>query len=379
MDKRILEREQDRNAIAQLMRVFPVTAILGPRQAGKTTLAKTFQPDHYFDLENPRDLAVLDQPQLALENLEGLIMIDEIQRKPALFSLLRYLVDQQHNQKYLILGSASSSLKQQSGESLAGRIGYYYLSGFNLPEVGASHYRKLWLRGGFPRSYLADGLEESRLWRENFIATFLERDLAALGSAIPSSTMYRFWVMLSHYHGQTLNYSELGRSFGISDHTVKKYISILEDTFMIRLLLPWHANVGKRLVKSPKLYIRDAGLFHTIQNIHQESDLLMNPKLGASWEGFAVEETVAQLGKRDNEAFFYGTHNGVEVDLYWQSDGRPYGAEFKYMDAPKRTKSMHRAIADLKLAHLYVIYPGDRQYALSKQITVLPIQQLGRL
>lgn len=379
MGKTLLDRKQDQAAVAQLMRVFPVTALLGPRQAGKTTLAKTFQPDHYFDLENPRDLAMLQQPQLALENLEGLIMIDEIQRKPELFSLLRYLVDQQKNQKYLILGSASSSLKQQSGESLAGRIGYYYLSGFNLSEVGAAHYRKLWLRGGFPRSYLAEGLEESRLWRENFIATFLERDLAALGSSIPSSTMYRFWVMLSHYHGQTLNYSELGRSFGISDHTVKKYISILEDTFMIRILLPWHTNVGKRLVKSPKLYIRDAGLFHTLQNIHQENDLLTNPKLGASWEGFAVEETIAQLGKRDNEVFFYGTHAGVELDLYWQSNGRSYGAEFKYMDAPKRTKSMHQAIEDLSLSHLYVIYPGSRRYALSEQITVLPVQQLGGL
>jgi predicted AAA+ superfamily ATPase len=379
MSKTLLDRKQDQAAVAQLMRVFPVTALLGPRQAGKTTLAKTFQPDHYFDLENPRDLTMLEQPQLALENLEGLIMIDEIQRKPELFSLLRYLVDQQNNQKYLILGSASSSLKQQSGESLAGRIGYYYLSGFNLPEVGAAHYRKLWLRGGFPRSYLAEGLEESRLWRENFIATFLERDLAALGSSIPSSTMYRFWVMLSHYHGQTLNYSELGRSFGISDHTVKKYISILEDTFMIRILLSWHTNVGKRLVKSPKLYIRDAGLFHTLQNIHQEKDLLTNPKLGASWEGFAVEETIAQLGKRDNEVFFYGTHAGVELDLYWHSNGRSYGAEFKYMDAPKRTRSMHQAIEDLNLSQLYVIYPGNREYALSEQIRVLPLQQLGGL
>lgn len=379
MSKTLLDRKQDQAAVAQLMRVFPVTALLGPRQAGKTTLAKTFQPDHYFDLENPRDLTMLEQPQLALENLEGLIMIDEIQRKPELFSLLRYLVDQQNNQKYLILGSASSSLKQQIGESLAGRIGYYYLSGFNLPEVGAAHYRKLWLRGGFPRSYLAEGLEESRLWRENFIATFLERDLAALGSSIPSSTMYRFWVMLSHYHGQTLNYSELGRSFGISDHTVKKYISILEDTFMIRILLSWHTNVGKRLVKSPKLYIRDAGLFHTLQNIHQEKDLLTNPKLGASWEGFAVEETIAQLGKRDNEVFFYGTHAGVELDLYWHSNGRSYGAEFKYMDAPKRTRSMHQAIEDLNLSQLYVIYPGNREYALSEQIRVLPVQQLGGL
>lgn len=379
MSKTLLDRKQDQAAVAQLMRVFPVTALLGPRQAGKTTLARIFRPDHYFDLENPRDLAMLDQPQLALENLEGLIMIDEIQRKPELFSLLRYLVDQQNNQKFLILGSASSSLKQQSGESLAGRIGYYYLSGFNLPEVGAAHYRKLWLRGGFPRSYLAEGIEESRLWRENFIATFLERDLAALGSSIPSPTMYRFWVMLSHFHGQTLNYSELGRSFGISDHTVKKYISILEDTFMIRLLLPWHTNVGKRLVKSPKLYIRDSGLFHTLQNIHQENDLLANPKLGASWEGFAVEETIAQLGKRDNEVFFYGTHAGVELDLYWQSNGRSYGAEFKYMDAPKRTRSMHQAIEDLGLSHLYVIYPGSRQYALSERITVLPVQGLGEL
>ena len=241
-----------------------------------------------------------------LEGLQGLIMIDEIQRKPDLFPLLRYMVDNNPNQKYLILGSASSSLKQQSGESLAGRIGYYFLTGFNIAETGSENANDLWLKGGFPRSYLSRTDRESMIWRSNFISTFLEKDLAFLGIKIPSSTMYRFWIMLSHYHGQTLNYSELGSSFGITDKTVKKYISILEDTFMLRILMPWHVNIGKRLVKSPKLYIRDSGIFHSLQGIHSLMELKTNPKLGASWEGFALEELVALLSKRGNELFFYG-------------------------------------------------------------------------
>ncbi len=379
MFSQVLDRKKDFSRIQQLLDIFPVTAILGPRQAGKTTLAKQFQPDYLFDLENPRDLISLSNPQLALEDLTGLIVIDEIQRKPDLFPLLRYLVDNNPKQRFLILGSASSNLRQQSGESLAGRIGYYFLTGFNLEETGNDNLAALWLRGGFPRSFLSKSDEDSMIWRTNFISTFLEKDLALLGASIPSPTMYRFWVMLSHYHGQTLNYSELGRSFGISDKTVKKYISILEDTFMIRLLMPWHVNIGKRLVKSPKVYIRDTGIFHALQSIENTFDLKTNPKLGASWEGFALEEVVAGLSKRDNEVFFYAAHRGVELDLFWQEGGRNYGVEFKYQDAPKATKSMHGAIEDLKLEHLWVIYPGDQTYKLTESITVLPLTHLEKI
>lgn len=371
----LIPRQKDLQKVQQLLRLFPVTAILGPRQVGKTTLAKAFEPDHSFDLENPRDEIALENPQLTLEKLTGLILIDKIQRKPSLFPLLRYLVDQNPAQKFLILGSASSTLRQQSNESLAGRIGNYFLSGFNISEIPTENWHQLWVRGGFPRSYLAESNADSLEWRNQFINTFLEKDLGMLAEGIPSTTMYRFWTMLSHYHGQTLNYSELGRSFGVSHNTVKRYLSILEDTFMIRLLLPWHANVKKRIVKAPKIYIRDAGIFHSLQGIRDLEHLTTHPKLGASWEGFALEELSSILQKRDTELFFYGTHGGLELDLFWQSGGKSYGAEFKYKDAPTSTKSMHQAIEDLDLEHLWVIYPGDRKYALSEKITVLPLIQ----
>lgn len=375
----ILDRSKDLKGVKLLMEVFPIAAILGPRQAGKTTLAKTFKPDHIFDLENPRDLGILSEPQLALENLKGLIMIDEVQRKPELFPLLRYLVDENPNQKFLILGSASSNLKQQSGESLAGRVGYHYLTGFNLEEVGNENIEKLLVRGGFPKSFLANSEEGSVLWRNNFISTFLERDLNMLGVNIPSSVMFRFWTMLSHYHGQTLNYSELGRSFGISHNTAKNYISILEDTFMVRILMPWFANVKKRLVKQPKIYIRDTGIFHALQSINSFEELKFHPKLGASWEGFAIEEIVSFLGKRDNEVFFYAAHSGVEVDLFFLDKGKKVGVEFKFKDAPRTTKSMHNAIEDLELDILWVVYPGDKFYQLTEKIFVLPITQLEKM
>lgn len=377
MTNKIIERHKDRTVIADLLNIFPVTAILGPRQVGKTTLAKTFHPDHIFDLENPRDFALLENPQLALEKLVGLIMIDEIQRKAELFPLLRYLVDNNQKQRFLILGSASSNLRQQSGESLAGRIGYHYLTGLNLTETGASSMETLWLRGGFPRSFLTESDSQSMTWRTNFISTFLEKDLTVLGINVPAATMYRFWTMVSHYHGQTINYSELGRSFGINDKTVKQYLSILEDTFMIRQLMPWHANVSKRLVKSPKIYLRDSGIFHALQSINTMQELRSNPKIGASWEGFALEEMVSMLGKRDSEVFFYGTHSGAEIDLYWQDKGKKMGAEFKYIDAPRTTKSMHQAIADLNLDELRVIYPGDKKYQLTEKIWAMPLENFA--
>lgn len=375
----IILRSKDEAGIRTLMRLFPVTAILGPRQAGKTTLARRFQPDHIFDLENPRDLAMLEQPQLALESLHGLIMIDEVQRKPDLFPLIRYLVDRNPQQRFLLLGSASSNLRQQSGESLAGRIGYYYLTGLNLSETGTDKMTQLWLRGGFPRSFLAEDDQQSLLWRNNFIATFLEKDLAMLGIRVPASVMYRFWLMMSHYHGQTLNYSEMARSFGITDKTVRQYLSVLEDTFMVRLLTPWHANLGKRLVKAPKLYLRDSGIFHALQSIPDMTALRTNPKLGASWEGFALEELVSFLSKRDSEVFFYAAHSGVELDLYWQENNRKMGAEIKYLDAPQSTRSMQQAIEDLALDHLWVLYPGNQTYSIAANITVLPLTDLWRI
>lgn len=261
---KLIEREHDRETLDRWINMFPVVAILGPRQCGKTTLARMLNADHYFDLENPRDAARLDQPQLALEDLKGLIVIDEIQRIPGLFPLMRYLVDQKKKRKFVILGSASRDLIRQSSESLAGRIAYHFLGGFRLQDVGRENMRNLWLRGGLPRSFLAKSYEESHLWRNQYITAFLERDVPQLGITIPARTLRRFWLMLSHYHGQIMNYSELGRSFGVSDMTVRNYCDILEGTFMVRILQPWYVNIGKRLVKRPKLYIRDSGIFHTL-------------------------------------------------------------------------------------------------------------------
>ena len=297
----LISRPIDRAKVFKLLDIFPVTAILGARQCGKTTLAHSINFDHYFDLENPVDMARLDHPQLALEDLNGLIVIDEIQRSPDLFPLIRYLVDNHPKQKYLILGSASRDLIRQSSETLAGRIAYYSLSGFRIQDIGAENFKTLWIRGGFPDSFTPAHEMPSILWRQNFITTFLERDIPQLGINIPARTLRRFWTMLSHYHGQIINYSELGRSFGISDVTVRKYIDILEGTFMIRVLQPRYANTGKRLVKRPKIYLKDSGIFHTLMNIDNFDQLVSHPKLGASFEGFALESICRQINKNDNE------------------------------------------------------------------------------
>lgn len=369
----LVKREFDISEIKKRLKIFPVVAILGARQCGKTTLARQFPYDHYFDLENPRDLARLDNPQLALEGLKGLIVIDEIQRAPDIFPLIRYLADTKTEQQYLILGSASQHLIQQSLESLAGRIGFHYLSGFGIQDVEAEEIRRLWLRGGYPRSFLADSDADSRLWRENYVQTFLERDIPQLGIQIPSRTLHRFWAMLSHYHGQVLNHAELGRSFGISDVTIRKYIDILEGTFIVRVLPPWYSNVKKRLIKSPKIYIRDSGLFHNMMSIDDESQLHAHPKLGASWEGFALECVCKVIQNGHRAVYFWGTHGGAEIDLFWQQAGKNRGIEFKFSDAPKRTKSMMIAVNDLELAHLWIVYPGSETYSLDDKITVLPL------
>lgn len=368
-----IDRKTDRATLTKLMSAFPVTAILGPRQCGKTTLARTLAADSYFDLENPQDLARLEQPQLALEDLVGLIVIDEVQRLPDLFPLLRYLVDQGKRRKFVILGSASRDLIRQSSESLAGRIAYLRLGGFRLSDIDPGAIKTLWWRGGLPPSFLAASDEESLLWRNQYVTTFLERDIPQLGIAIPARTLRRFWTMLSHYHGHILNYSELGRSFGISDMTVRKYCDILEGTFMVRILQPWFVNIGKRLVKRPKLYLRDSGLFHTLQSIETSEQLLATPRLGASWEGFALECVCRTLGKEDGGLYFWSTHGGAELDLFWQARGKNWGVEFKYEDAPRLTRSMKTAVEDLELARLWVVFPGKSTYPLTEKIQVIPL------
>ncbi len=372
----IIDRPIDKNEIRKRIDGFPVTAILGPRQCGKTTLAAQFPYAHYFDLENPRDLARMETPQLTLEELEGLIVIDEIQRLPEIFPLIRYLVDTEPGQKYLILGSASRDLIRQSSETLAGRIAFYNLGGFRLHDIGCENFKTLWIRGGLPDAYTPKDPEQSRLWLDNYITTFLERDIPQLGIDIPARALRRFWTMTAHYHGQIMNYSELGRSFGISDMTARKYIDILEGTFMLRILQPWYANVGKRVVKKPKIYVRDSGIFHSLLNIETLEQLTSIPKLGASWEGFALECVCRSIGKRDRDFYFWHVHSGSELDLFWQHAGRNWGVEFKYADAPRATRSMNIVAEDLNLEHLWVVYPGKDAYRLSKTASVLPVRDI---
>ncbi|MFA6038051.1 MAG: ATP-binding protein [Legionellales bacterium] len=364
--------------IQRLAKTHVIVALLGPRQCGKTTLARRYsgdlniQPLQIFDLENPRNLAQLEQPLLALESLKGLVVIDEIQRQPDLFPVLRYLVDRINNPlHFLILGSASQELIQQSSESLAGRIAYIEVTPFTYGEV--DDLSLLWLRGGFPRAYLATDTE-SEDWREFYITNFLERDLPNLGIHIPAPTMRRFWTMLAHYHGNILNTSELARSMSVADANIRKYIDILQGTFMIRLLQPWHENVKKRQVKSPKVYIRDSGILHALLGIYQQEVLLNYPKLGASWEGFALEQTISHWQARAHECFFWATHAGAEIDLLIFKNGKRIGFEFKYNDAPTMSKSLQIAYEDLKLDHIYVICPGDAHYALTNYITVLGLK-----
>lgn len=370
----LIDRTIEKYRLKTLMDLFPVTAILGARQCGKTTLARQFQADVFFDLENPRDLARFDTPQLTLEQQQGLIVIDEIQRVPELFPLLRYMVDVNPDQQYLILGSASRDLIRQSSESLAGRIGYYGLAG--LQPIDVKDLQRLWLRGGYPRAYLAKSDQAAFVWLEQYITTFMERDIPQLGINIPAVSLRRFWTMLSHYHGQLLNYSELSRSFGVSDMTVRKYVEILEGTFMVRVLSPWHINTSKRLVKAPKLYFRDSGIFHSFSGVDSMNNLTSHSKLGASWEGFALESACRAIGKQDDQYYFWRTHTGAELDLFWQHKGKNWGVEIKYSDAPRRTKSMSTVFADLKLEHLWILYPGQESYSLDERISVRSLNDL---
>lgn len=362
-------------------RVHPVTALLGPRQCGKTTLARMIaeeEPSTIFDLENPIDIQRLSAPMQALKDLDGLVIIDEIQRKPELFELLRVLADRPGNKaRYLLLGSASPHLIKGVSESLAGRIGFVDLGGFQLWEVGVRHRDRLWLRGGFPIAYLADSNSDSTYWRENFMRTFLERDIPQLGINIPSEILRRFWTMVAHYHGQVWNAAEFARSLGTAENTARRYLDILAGAYMVRVLPPWFENLKKRQVKAPKIYIRDSGLFHSLQRIPTMADLQGHPKIGASWEGLALEHVIGLLRTRD--FYFWATHAGAELDLMVTISGKRYGFEFKYADAPGKSRSMKIAINDLELEHLWVIYPGDQQYSLDEKITAIPLEGIVRL
>ena len=375
----MIERYHLSNQIHLALERSRVVSLIGPRQSGKTTLAQTIVPPtsgNYFDLEDLSSLARLDQPLLTLRELTGVVVIDEIQRRPDLFPLLRVLADRQPlPAKFLILGSASPTLVRNASESLAGRLETIQISGFSLAEAGLSAASQHWLRGGFPLSFLASNLENSFAWRKNFVQSFLERDLPQWGIQIPPTTLLRFWTMLAHYHAQVWNGAEIARSLGISEVTVRRYLDILEGVFMLRVLQPWHANVQKRQVKSPKIYFRDSGLLHYLLGIKNEVDLYNHPKSGASWEGYAIEETIKAL--EPDQVYFWAAHSGAELDLLLIKDGRRIGVECKRVDAPRLTPSMRTALATLELAKLLVIYPGPLPYPLEEKIQVLPLACLA--
>ena len=366
-------------ALRAALRRSPVVALIGPRQCGKTTAARWLVPadsSRYFDLEDPASLARLDAPMTALEPLRGLVAIDEIQRRPDLFPILRVLADRRPARaRFLILGSASPALLRQSAESLAGRLETITLAGLRLDEVGATGLGRHWRRGGFPRSYLARTEADSVRWRRAFIQTFLERDLPQHGIRIPAPTLFRFWAMLAHYHGGFWNAAEPARSLGLSQPTVREYLDLMTQVFMVRQLPPWHANLGKRQVKAPKVYVRDTGLLHELLGVHRDANLQRHPKLGSSWEGYAIEEAI-KLTEPD-EAYFWATHTGAELDLLLLKDGRRYGLEMKHQDAPRLTASMRIALEDLGLDHLTVLYPGSRAYALADRVRVVPLEALA--
>ena len=360
----------------------PAVALTGPRQCGKTTLARLIAADSsqsaWFDLEAAVDRRRLAAPEQTLRRLAGLVVIDEVQRSPALLETVRVLVDRPANPaRFLLLGSASPASIAGVSESLAGRVGLVDLAGFDLLEVGIENWRALWLCGGFPRSYLARDTKKSALWRESFVRTFLERDIPQLGITIPAETLHRFWTMIAHYHGQTWNAAEFARALGASEATARRYLDILAGAFMVRVLPPWFENLKKRQVRSPKLYVRDSGVLHTLLGLAREDEVAGHPKVGASFEGFAIEQLLAAFGS-DN-AYFWATHAGAELDLLVAVAGRRYGFECKLADAPATTKSMRVALADLALDRLWIVYPGDEAYDLDDRIAALPVADVPRL
>ncbi len=366
-----------------MIRENPVVALLGPRQSGKTTLASELRRNrrggrtHRFDLEDPRDAARLQEPTLALDSLRGLVVLDEIQLRPDLFGVLRVLADRSPRRaRFLVLGSASPSLLRQGSETLAGRIAFYELPGFSLDEVEAKNWRRLWFRGGFPRSYLARSHRQSGEWRANFVRTFLERDLLDFNVGVPAKTLANFSTMLAHYHGQVWNGSELARAFGVSHTSVRRYVDLMTDTFMVRQLRPWMGNFGRRVVKSPKVYLSDSGLLHSLLGLSRPEDLAGHPKVGASFEGFALEQVVRRLGARPEECFFWALHSGAELDLLVSRGSRRLGFEFKRTDKPTVTKSMRVAMETLGLERLDVVHAGEHSYPLGEAIRAVPAGRL---
>ena len=375
----LLVRQIFKEEINESISFNPVTAILGPRQCGKTTIARLiaeeFPQSTFFDLEDPADFELFKAaPKSLLTRQEGLIVIDEIQIIPELFSLLRVLADEPDSKrKFLILGSASPELMQKSSESLAGRIGFINLTGFRLNEIENDDLEKLWLRGGFPKSFLAGSEKQSYNWRNDFTRTFLERDISLFGFSIPPVTLRRFWQMLAHYHGQIWNAAEFARAMGVSEPTVKRYLDILTGTYMVRQLQPWHENLKKRQVKAPKIYIRDSGILHSLLMLKGNS-VFTHVKVGASWEGFVIEQIMQLANTRD--CYYWRTHAGAELDLLVIKEGRRIGFEVKYSEVPKITRSMHTVIEDLKLDKLYLVNRGTRQVSLDDKIELLPANLL---
>jgi uncharacterized protein len=377
----MIHRTEYLSQLSATVRRSPVTALVGPRQCGKTTLARQFVATRgatRFDLESAPDRRRLQNPELMLGSLKGLVVLDEIQSMPELFNVLRVLVDRPRSTtRFLVLGSASPGILKGVSETLAGRVQFVELAGFDLRETGAKSLDTLWLRGGFPRSFLARSHAASAAWREGFIQTFLQRDIPQLGISLPSVAMRRFWTMLAHYHGQTWNASELARSMGLSDKTVRSWLDLLTGTFMIRQLQPWFENVGKRQVKAPKVYLRDSGLLHSLLNLSDRHSLLGHPRVGASWEGFVLEQVLRAI--QPAEAYFWATHNGAELDLLFFHRGRRYGVEMKFNEAPVATRSMRVAIDSLGLKHLWIVYPGSQSFPIDKRITAWPLSDVARL
>ncbi len=381
-----VDRELAARRIQRSFLVHPAVAVVGPRQCGKTTLARALfdeapEKDRYFDLEDPVDRRRLATPMQTLAPLRGFVVIDEIQRQAELFEILRVLCDRREAPvRFLVLGSASPALARGASETLAGRAGQVRLSGFDLTEVGGAGpggWRKLWLRGGFPRSFLAGDDDLSALWRQSFVETFLDRDIPQFGVSLPAEALRRFWMMVAHHHGQVWNAAEFARAIGSGQAAARRYLDILVAAQVARVLPPWHENLKKRQVRAPKVYIRDSGLLHTLLDLPSADRLAGHPKVGASFEGFAVEQVLSCM--QPSNAHFWATHGGAELDLMIVSGGRRHGFEFKYSDAPGTTKSMRSALADLRLDRLWVIYPGDRSYELDERISVLPVGDVPSL
>jgi len=374
----MIQRTEIKEYIQAALKRSRAVALLGPRQCGKTTLARELVDSaslNYFDLEDPESMIRLGDPKTAFASLKGLVVIDEVQRRPDLFPVLRVLLDRKPlPAKFLILGSASPDLLQQSSESLAGRLEMIVMGGFGLTEIGLKNYSRLWLRGGFPLSFLAKSDIDSFIWRKSFIQMFLERDLRQQGINIPTVSLHRFWTMLAHSHGQIWNAVPPASSLGVSEHTVRRYLDILTGVFMVRQLQPWHANIKKRQVKAPKVYIRDTGVLHALLGLKNESETLKHPRCGASWEGFVIEEVIRSVDPDD--IYFWATHNGAEIDMVFTKGGRMYGVECKRADAPAMTPSIRIALEDLKLERITVIYPGEKRYSLHKKVEVVPFETI---